>query len=152
MAGGIFMDRNKNEGGRDLRFLLRAAVGWFGAAMLLLPLCAAIVTLADLKASSFPIFGAVISFLAAAAAGYAARGKSVMPSWKIAGACAMTLTIVLLTIGFLISAEDLSAESILLSVLPTWLGCFLGIFLASRGKKLQKRRNLFKTRKQVKFT
>lgn len=143
------MDRNKIVRSPDLRFLLRAAVGWLAAALFLLPLGAAIITLADLKASSFPLFGAGISFLSAVAAGFMARGRDAVPSWQIACLSAVMLTIVLLTTGFLIVGEDMGAESILFAALPTAAGCFSGVFLAARLKKLQKRGLPFKKRKLI---
>ena len=132
------MERNEKNSERDLRFLLRAAAAWLLSAAVLLPAAAAVITLADLKASSFPVFGAATGFLCAAAAGYSAKGRSGAPLWKITIAASFFLLILLLTTGFLVSDGKLGAGGILAVAGETVIGCWLGTLLSVRAKKLQR--------------
>lgn len=134
------MERNEKNSERDLSFLLRAAAAWLLSAAVLLPAAAAVITLADLKASSFPVFGAATGFLCALSAGYSAKKKSDMPVWMLSGAVALSMLILLLTTGFLVSDGKLGAGGILPVAVETIAGCLLGAVLGGKAKKLQKPR------------
>lgn len=146
------MERKGQEHNTDLRFLLRAAASWLAAVFVLLPASASIITLADLKATSFTIFGVIVGALAALTAGYCAKRNSPMPGWQIALISGISLTIVLLTAGFLISKERMEASGILSVALVTILGCLFGTVLGSRSKKLQKRSRRLGQKKRAKLT
>ena len=137
------MEKQEIRQSRDLRFLLRAAAAWMLSTMILLPLTAAIVTLSEVKASSFASIGAGVGFLASAAAGYAAQRKHTGKLWLTELATSLALTILLLTLGFVARQEDMSAEGVLLVAASSIFGCFFGGVLASRMKKLQKRKTHF---------
>ena len=137
------MENKETRHSRDLRFLVRAAVAWMMSAAILLPLTAGIVTVSEVKASSFAAIGAAIGFLAAAAAGYAAQRKNTAKLWQTELAASLAMIILLLTLGFVVRQRDMRAESILVVAATTIIGCFFGGVLASRMKKLQKRKTHF---------
>ena len=133
------MDKSVSKRAFDPRILLRAAAAWGLSALVLLLLSAAIITVADLKASSFHTFSLVILLAAAFCVGFSAKRGSAGPTWRTGLFSAVALTIVLLTLGFLIASDQITAEGILRIAICDLIGCFLGAIAAANTKKLQKR-------------
>ena len=143
------MEVKEKGRGLNFRFLFPAFLAWLGAAALLLLVAAAVITLLDLKASGFKVFGAAIGLLSAAAAGYSARRHSQNPAVQTALLTAGALIIFLLTLGFLVSQERMNAGGILTVAAATLLGSFLGAIISRKKKKLQKRKPIQFAKKKI---
>ena len=122
----------------DPRLLLRALLVWCASAAFLLTLSAAVISLADLKASCFSLFSFLILFVSAFLSAYGLKNRTDLPSWLLWLSTALGLTIVLLTAGFLISDGCVPAEGVLLVAGGCFLGSLAGVLAAGKGKRLQK--------------
>ena len=121
----------------DPRCIARAALLWCAAAALLLLLSASAITLADLKASSFPAFSFSVLLVSSYIAAYQLRSCLSAPGWLTALICALGLTVLLLSCGFLIAGKGMQSERILAVAAANCIGSLLGCALGGKGKKLQ---------------
>ncbi len=107
---------------------------WAAAACLCLPLAAALITLTEIKVSSFQAAAFLTGTLASFCAGLrACRGQGGSPLRRglLLG---LVLTVCLLTIGFIVDGSKLRAEGILLTAGSSFLGSVPGGLLSSRLK------------------
>lgn len=123
----------------NLRFLLRALVAWAVSALLLLLIASLIVSKSSIGAGELGYVSSGISFLAAVFAGIFA-GRAIKGSGLYTGLLtAALLSVVLLTVGFLIEGPALESSGVLSIVTFSFSGCLVGsVFFGSRkgrGKK-----------------
>ena len=145
------MFRNHEKGSLTVKRILRGLLVWIAAACLLLFLSAAIICAGDLKASGFSYFSAAAGFISAVCAAYSGytSGDKPIRSGFLFG---LILCVLLLTTGFLIAGERISASGILSVAGTTIIGSLLGTILAAKHKKLQNRRKGIARKAKLKFT
>ena len=108
------------------RCLLRAAAVWIIGALLLTVLATFIANAAGLGEGSLGYISSAVSFLAAAAAGFASVYENQTGRLVSALITATVLVILLLTTGFLIKGGELDPSSIMSLVSFTYAGTLLG--------------------------
>lgn len=119
----------------DPGFLLRACVAWLVAAPLLLVILAAVLSHSGCGAEWIGYSSSAISFLSAAAAGAVAARASRAGKLYSALVCSGVLTVLLLTVGYIVSEKGLEPSGILSVVSFTLTGCLFGaVFFAGNGK------------------
>lgn len=137
--GGVFLPVNNISEKTDIRFLMRAVLAWFLAAVILLLLASLIVSKASISSGTVGYISSALSFLAALFAGAKAsseRRKGNVYTGLITGAAIVTL---LLTIGFLIEGTEMESDGILSVVTFTFAGCLAGAVLLPGGKTRAKK-------------
>lgn len=134
------MPGNTIAGKFDMRFLLRALLVWVLAAVVLLPAAAALVSRTEMGTEAIGYVSSAISFLTAVCAGAAAaRGRKggVLYAGLLTAAA---VTILLLTIGFLIEGAAMEASGVLSVVTFTFAGCLVGsVFFIGRSARKKTR-------------
>lgn len=135
----MWNDRDRGE----LLFLLKAGYAWLISAGLLLLLLSLLIGRTSMDSSCIGYLSSLVSFLSAAAAGFAAARSRMGSGLSTAGFCSVALIIVLLTTGFLIEGESMTSSSMIsvcsMSAAGVMLGCcVLAVLLP--GKKSRNRR------------
>ncbi len=131
------MNRTATNPEFDPMQFVRAIVAWCASAVLLLLLSAAIISSADLKASSFPVFTMAILIAASFFTAFSVKRRSDLPAWQLGLAGTLGLTILLLTVGFIIAGRELTSSGVLMVAAGNLIGWFLGVSAANMTKKLQ---------------
>ena len=119
----------------SLKTLMRALTVWLISAVLLLILSTALLNCFNAGSKILAYVSSAISLLASFTATMSAvksMGKSRMMTAII---CALSISILLLLIGFVVSDAGLSADGILSVVMFTFSGALLGGFFAPLGTK-----------------
>lgn len=123
-----------------LHSLLRALLGWAITASVLLMICTLVFQRSALDASVLGYFSSGISFLAALVFGLLAKGAS-QAGWGGTAIGGVLLTIILLSLGCLVSNMQLSPDGVISMVCFTLAGVFFGgMILIRKGKKTVFRR------------
>lgn len=123
----------------DPRFLLKAAVAWAVAALVLLLAASLLVSKSGMGEGSVGYVSSAISFLSALAAG-AAAAQGRHGGFAAGLMAAAALTLVLLTVGFIIEGPAIEASGILSVVTFSFSGALAGsVFLSGRGRTKKKR-------------
>ena len=128
--------RNVVEKG-SVRALGRGLLSWLAAAVTLCFLTACVIRAHGVGSEYFGYISAGLSFLSAAFAGAAgSRGEGKLGSGLL---CAMCLSIVLLTAGFVCSGGHLDPSAVLSVVSFSFVGCLAGslLFGGRGGKQVQ---------------
>ena len=123
----------------DGRFLLRACLMWIISASVLLLAASAAANMLGLGERGLGYLSSAASFLASAAAGFAAAPSYRKANLITALTAATTLVIILLTVGMLIKGEGMSPSGILSIVSFTYAGMVLGVSLTPRKSSHGKR-------------
>ena len=123
--------------GGSLHNLLRAVLGWFVTALILLLVSADVLSGNSLGEQILAYLSSLISFAAAFAAGISAAKRSSSSSFAVGLRLSLALVVLLLTAGFLIAGKGLSPSGILSAVSFTFAGCLTGsvLFGGRRGEK-----------------
>ena len=119
----------------SLRTLMRALTVWLISAVLLLILSTALLSGFNAGSKILAYVSSAISLLSSFTATMSAvksMGKSRMMTAII---CALSISVLLLLIGFVVSDAGLSADGILSVVMFTFSGALLGGFFAPLGTK-----------------
>ena len=124
--GGVFLLTQGKLSVPDGRILLRAVTAWVLSAVFLLLLGALLANALSFGERQIAYLSSAISFLTAAAAGFAAASKRRTGRFGAALLAAAVLVILLLTVGFLIRGEAMNSSAILSLVSFTFAGCLLG--------------------------
>lgn len=118
--------RNVVEKG-SLRLLVHGLLAWIVSAFLLCFLTACVIRAHGVGSACYGYISAGLSFLCAVFAGaYSGRGERKLSSGLL---CALFLSIVLLTAGFVISRGRLDSSAVLSVVSFSIAGCLLGSLL-----------------------
>ena len=136
--------RNVVEKG-SVRALGHCLLAWLAAALILCFLTACVIRAHGVRSENFGYISAGLSFLCAAFAGAAgSRGEGRLGAGLL---CAMTLSIVLLTAGFVCSGGRLDPSAVLSVVSFSFAGCLAGslLFGGREGKPAQ---SAFKQKKK----
>ena len=140
------MNSKTKSGSFDARFLLRAILTWFAAAMFLLLVGAIVLTITEMRADGFAYVSSAISFLAAFIAGLVAGAGQHTFDWKMAILCGMTLSVLLLMLGFLAAGDSMAADGVISVVSFTIAGALTGVFFAPRDRRIRQREFSLKNR------
>lgn len=131
----------------DSVFLLSAIVVWVLSAFVLLPVAAIILNETAAGEQSIGYVSSAVSFLSAAAAGWAAAGKRKKGSLYTALLTAVVIITALLTVGFLIDGTKLEPSAVMSVISFTFAGCMVGAVLLYRpGRGRKSRKNLLRNR------
>lgn len=126
---------DKENSSADLLFLLKAAVVWMGAALILLLLCSAIISGFNLSSSSVAYFSSAISFVSAFAASYAVTRGTQVKRLKYGITTGLVLTVFLIMLGFIARGRELSADGVLSVLSFTLSGALVGCIFTPRTKR-----------------
>lgn len=145
LTGGFLM--NKGLTMPDVRSVLTGCAAW-GLCSLMLSLSAALLmTLVDIPAGAVGYICSSLSFASALFAGMRAmRGKE-RGALVLGLAVGTAVTIIALTLGFLISENALDADGVLSVVTFTLSGALAGALLSPKGKKRRKRKHVLARRR-----
>jgi len=136
--------RNVVEKG-SVRALGRGLLAWLAAALILCFLTACVIRAHSVGSEYFGYISAGLSFLCAAFAGaVGSRGEGRLGAGLL---CALLLSIVLLTAGFVIGGGRLDPSGVLSVVSFSFAGCLLG-GLVFGGRTTQQKRSQFKRKKK----
>lgn len=141
----------KNMKEMDVRFLLTAFTAWLITSALLLVISSACVSLSGMGEEGLGYINSALSFLAALAAGAAAiraRKKGALYTGLVAG---VTITIISLTLGYIISGRDIAPDGVLSVATFTLSGALLGSVLFSGRAGKAPNRHQGKSRGAVKL-
>jgi len=131
----------------DFRFLISLFYTWFISAVVLLIASSLIISKTSLSSMFLGYTSSAISFLTAASATAIAARKS-DNILLISTMSAFALIIILLSIGFTIKGNDMSASGIISVVSFTISGCLVGgVFLGNKSLKRNKKRTVNIARK-----
>ncbi len=142
------MSDSNSVRGLDLKFLFRGIVVWSISALVLLLILSAVVSKCSISSSSIGYISSALSFATAFLAGTLAlkgNNNGLLVKGFILSAA---LTILLLTVGFIIKGDCMKPSGILSVVSFTLSGCLLGCVMSSffkgnsSGRKF-KRKNPF---------
>jgi len=142
------LQKNKVIQTPGLAFVFQALVAWVLAALILSIISALIIGRSNTGSRMLAYFSSAISFLAAAAAGVAAsrsRGKGRLISGLIS---ATVLSVLLLTLGFLINSSLLSADGVLSVVMFTYAGALAGSVFCPEKSKISRHKQGVKRKKK----
>lgn len=131
----------KNMKEVNVRFLITALTAWLIASVLLLILASACVSLSGMGEEGLGYVNSALSFLAALAAGAAAiraRKKRAVYTGLVSG---VTITIIALTLGYIISGRDIAPDGVLSVATFTLSGALLGSVLFSGGAEKSAKRH-----------
>lgn len=109
--------------------LLSPVLAWFTTALVLLLIASALVCYAGLGEAALGYLSSFISFAAAASAGSRFTRTTGKPAVRSSLVLATVLTVLLLTVGYLIRGEDLDSSGVLSVVTFTYAGSLLGAVL-----------------------
>lgn len=130
----------------SLRSLLRAFLVWLAAALTGCLLSACAIRAHAVNSSVLGYVSSALSFLCALLAGaFGAAGERRLPSGLLCGA---GLSVLLLTLGFLIAGKNMDPSGILSVLSFTFAGCLSGACLFGVGKKETKHSSFQKRKKQ----
>lgn len=136
--------RNVVEKG-SLRALLRALLAWLASATILCFLTACVIRAHNVRSEYYAYLSAGLSFLCAASAGAAGcRGEGRLGAGLL---CALALSIVLLTVGFLCSGGHPDPSAVLSVLSFSFAGCLTGSLLFG-GKTAEQKRSRFQQKKK----
>ena len=126
----------------SLHMILRVLGAWLFSAAVLTILASFILWRAGLSDHAYGYISSAISFLSAVVAGGTAiKGREQTGALSaLIAACA--LTILLLTVGFLVSKENLSSDGIMSLVSFTFAGILLGYVVFPKGKKITNKKRI----------
>lgn len=126
----------------NLGFLLDALVSWLISALVLLLVASFMVNGSFIKAGSLGYISSALSFIAAIFAGMAATKNKENGKIYSALLAAVTIVVILLTIGFMINGADMEPSGVLSVVTFTFSGCLVGslIHLNRKTKGIKKTR------------
>lgn len=140
------MSENKNIPVRSVAFILRALLAWIISAAVLLPIASLIVQKSNISAASLGYISSALSFSCAFFSGVSAsRGEGSGTVYKGLISAAV-ITVILLTIGFLVEGNELKASAVLSLVSFSFSGCLLGSVMFP-GCKTGKRKKKFHWKK-----
>lgn len=145
------MSETKSNYGGELKFILRGFIVWALSAIILLLVAAIIISKSSVSSGSIGYISSAMSFAAAFLAGILSS-KGSKSGLIVKGLILSTaLTIVLLTLGYLIGGDGMKSSGILSVVSFTFSGCLLGSVMSSFGKsnssgKKFSRKNNFRLR------
>ena len=123
----------------DLCFLLKASVAWAGSALVLLLLASLIVSKANMGMGPIGYVSSSVSFLAAVFAGAYAAKERKGGGFYTGFMTAAIISMVLLTVGFIIEGQEIDASGVLSVVTFTFSGCLVGsVFLGGRKNKAKR--------------
>lgn len=127
----------------DVRFVLNAVVAWCVSALLLVVIASLIATLSGISLNAVAYISSALSFISAFVAGMRAmreRGKGAIITGAVVG---VTITILALTLGFIIDAAKIQADGILSVVTFTIAGAVTGsVFCPQKKRKKGRGRRL----------
>ena len=127
----------------DVRFVLNAVVTWCISALLLVVIASLIATLSGISLNAVAYISSALSFISALVAGMRAmreRGKGAIITGAVVG---VTITILALTLGFIIDAAKIQADGILSVVTFTIAGAVTGsVFCPQKKRKKGRGRRL----------
>lgn len=130
----------------DSVFLVSAIVAWAMCAFVLLTVSSVILHETGAAEQSIGYASSAVSFLSAAAAGWAAARKRKKASFYTSLLTGTVIITVLLTVGFLIDGKKLEPSSVMSVISFTFTGCMVGGVLlyrpGKRPKRLFPKRNL----------
>lgn len=119
----------------DVRFVLNAVVAWCVSALLLVVIASLITTASGISLNAVAYISSALSFISAFVAGMRAmreRGKGAIITGAVVG---VTITILALTLGFIIDAAKIQADGILSVVTFTIAGAVTGSVLCPQKKR-----------------
>ena len=131
LFGGVFLFSREIIEKRGPGILLSPVLVWLTTALLLLLIASALVCYAGLGEAALGYLSSLISFIAAAAAGSRFTRSVGKPAVLSSMLLATVLTILLLTVGYLIRGKNLDSSGILSVVTFTYAGCLLGAVLSA---------------------
>lgn len=127
----------------DVRFVLNAVVTWCISVLLLVVIASLIATLSGISLNAVAYISSALSFISALVAGMRAmreRGKGAIITGAVVG---VTITILALTLGFIIDAAKIQADGILSVVTFTIAGAVTGsVFCPQKKRKKGRGRRL----------
>lgn len=125
------MSDSNSVRGLELKFILRGIVAWAVTALALLLISTIVISKCSISSASIGYISSALSFLSAFFAGlFALKGdrRGLLVKGLILAAA---LTILLLTIGFIIKGDSMKSAGILSVVTFTLSGCLLGCVMSS---------------------
>ena len=123
---------------------MRGFAAWFLSAAILLLLGALLASALSMGERELAWLSSAISFFAAAAAGHAVSGGRGRGRLGAALITALAITILLLTVGFLIKAGNLDPSAVLSVASFTITGALSGALLSGTGKKTRRKSGLLR--------
>lgn len=127
----------------DVRFVLNAVVVWCVLALLLVAAASLVATVSDISLNTIAYISSALSFISALVAGMRAmreRGKGAIITGAVVG---VTITLLALTLGFIIDAAKIQADGILSVVTFTITGAIAGsVFCPQKKRKKGRGRRL----------
>ncbi len=128
------MSETKSNHGGELKFILRGFIVWALSAIILLLVAAIIISKSSVSSGSIGYVSSAMSFTAAFLAGILSSKGSKSGLIVKGLILSAALTIVLLTLGYLIGGDGMKSSGILSVVSFTFSGCLLGSVMSSFGK------------------
>ena len=129
----------------SVRLLVRGLLAWLAAALTLCFLAACVIRALGLGSEYYGYISAGLSFLCAVFAGAVASGGERKLATGLI--CALFLSIVLLTAGFVIGGRRLDPSAVLSVVSFSFAGCLIGSLLFG-GKRADQKKTQFKRKKK----
>lgn len=123
----------------DSAFLFSALIIWILCASVSILIASIILNEAGLGEKSIGYISSAISFVSAAAAGWAAAKKRKKGSLYTAGITGAVLVTALLTIGFLVNGTEIEPSAVMSVVSFTFAGCMVGSVLLYQPVKSKKK-------------
>lgn len=143
----------KNIGAASLRLLLSALLVWLYWAAGLLLFSTLILSRVRTGSAMLGYISSAISFLCAAAAGAYASKRRESKNLTQTAILSGVLTLLLLTIGFLVRGRNMNASGILSVVSFTLTGCLIGgLFFGRKSARAGKRHGFGRRESRRKFT
>lgn len=131
----------------DLRFLLKAAAAWAVTAAVLLLAASLLVSKSGMGEGSVGYVSSGVSFLSAVSAGaFAAKGRH--GGFVLGLAVGAALSVLLLTVGFIIKGPAIEASGVLSVVTFSFSGALAGCVLLGGRSGARKRRSAPRPRRR----
>ena len=129
LSGGVFLLSGEKMKWPGCPVFVSAVAAWFLSAFVLLTAAALTANLTGMGEQGIGILSSALSFLCAAASGWAAAKKQRANRLLTALITSTMLVVLLLTVGFLIRGTELNPSSILSLVSFTYAGVLFGALI-----------------------